>query len=127
MSIIEAAGLTKSFGKVTALDGLDLRVTAGRVCALLGPNGAGKTTAIRILATLTRPDGGRASVAGHDVVRQPGQHELPRGKRAILVEPPAADQEAVGAGPAAQAGGLEIEEAVRRTHRHARQQRNRRP
>jgi ABC-2 type transport system ATP-binding protein len=73
MSIIEAAGLTKSFGKVTALDGLDLTVAAGRVCALLGPNGAGKTTAIRILATLTRPDGGRASVAGHDVVRQAGQ------------------------------------------------------
>ena len=73
MSIIEAAGLTKSFGAVTALDGLDLTVTAGRVCALLGPNGAGKTTAIRILATLTRPDGGRASVAGHDVLRQPGQ------------------------------------------------------
>ena len=73
MSIIEAVGLTKSFGAVTALDGLDLTVTAGRVCALLGPNGAGKTTAIRILATLTRPDGGRASVAGHDVVRQPGQ------------------------------------------------------
>ncbi len=73
MSIIEAVGLTKSFGAVTALDGLDLTVTAGRVCALLGPNGAGKTTAIRILATLTRPDGGRASVAGHDVLRQPGQ------------------------------------------------------
>jgi ABC-2 type transport system ATP-binding protein len=73
VNIIEAAGLTKSFGAVTALDGLDLTATAGRVCALLGPNGAGKTTAIRILATLTRPDGGRASVAGHDVVRQPGQ------------------------------------------------------
>ena len=73
MNIIEAVGLTKSFGAVTALDGLDLTVTAGRVCALLGPNGAGKTTAIRILATLTRPDGGRASVAGHDVARQPGQ------------------------------------------------------
>jgi ABC-2 type transport system ATP-binding protein len=73
VSIIEAVGLTKSFGAVTALDGLDLTVTAGRVCALLGPNGAGKTTAIRILATLTRPDGGRASVAGHDVLRQPGQ------------------------------------------------------
>jgi ABC-2 type transport system ATP-binding protein len=73
MNIIEADGLTKSFGAVTALDGLDLTVRAGRVCALLGPNGAGKTTAIRILATLTRPDGGRASVAGHDVARQPGQ------------------------------------------------------
>jgi ABC-2 type transport system ATP-binding protein len=71
--IIEAAGLTKSFGAVTALDGLDLTASASRVCALLGPNGAGKTTAIRILATLTRPDGGRASVAGYDVVRQPGQ------------------------------------------------------
>ncbi len=73
MSIIEAVGLSKTFGAVTALDGLDLTVTAGRVCALLGPNGAGKTTAVRILATLTRPDGGRASVAGHDVVRHPGQ------------------------------------------------------
>ena len=73
MTIIEATGLTKSFGAVTALDGLDLTVAAGRVCALLGPNGAGKTTAIRILATLTRPDGGRATVAGYDVVRQPGQ------------------------------------------------------
>jgi ABC-2 type transport system ATP-binding protein len=71
MSIIEAAGLTKSFGAVSALSGLDLTVEQGRVCALLGPNGAGKTTAIRVLATLTRPDAGRASVAGHDVVAQP--------------------------------------------------------
>jgi len=67
---IEAIGLTKSFGSISALDGLDLTVSQGRVCALLGPNGAGKTTAIRILATLTRPDAGRAEVAGHDVVRQ---------------------------------------------------------
>jgi ABC-2 type transport system ATP-binding protein len=73
MPIIEAAGLTKSFGKVRALTGLDLTVQPGRVCALLGPNGAGKTTAIRILATLTRPDGGRASVAGHDVTAAPRQ------------------------------------------------------
>jgi ABC-2 type transport system ATP-binding protein len=73
MMAIEAAGLTKSFGAVTALDGLDLAVTAGRVCALLGPNGAGKTTAVRILATLTRPDAGRAAVSGHDVLRQPRQ------------------------------------------------------
>jgi ABC-2 type transport system ATP-binding protein len=70
MMMIEATGLTKSFGAVTALGGLDLAVTAGGVCALLGPNGAGKTTAIRVLATLTRPDGGRAAVGGHDVVRQ---------------------------------------------------------
>ena len=73
MIVIEATGLTKSFGAVRALDGLDLTVCQGSVCALLGPNGAGKTTAIRILTTLTRPDSGRAVVAGHDVVRQPRQ------------------------------------------------------
>ena len=73
MMTIEAAGLTKSFGAVTALDGLDLAVAGGSVCALLGPNGAGKTTAVRILATLTRPDAGHATVAGHDVARQPRQ------------------------------------------------------
>jgi ABC-2 type transport system ATP-binding protein len=71
MMMIEATGLTKSFGDVAALGGLDLAVAAGGVCALLGPNGAGKTTAIRILATLARPGGGRAAVAGHDVARQP--------------------------------------------------------
>jgi ABC-2 type transport system ATP-binding protein len=73
MMTIEAAGLTKSFGAVTALDGLDLAVAGGSVCALLGPNGAGKTTAVRILATLTRPDAGHAAVAGHDVARRPRQ------------------------------------------------------
>ena len=69
----EAAELAKRFGSTTALDGLTLAVRRGRVLALLGPNGAGKTTVIRILATLLRPDGGRASVAGFDVARQPGQ------------------------------------------------------
>ena len=52
------------------LDGLDLQVEEGSVLALLGPNGAGKTTTVRILTTLSRPDGGRATVAGHDVVRE---------------------------------------------------------
>ena len=73
MIAIEATGLTKSFGAVRALNGLDLTAAPGSVCALLGPNGAGKTTAMRILATLTRPDAGRAVVAGHDVVAQPRQ------------------------------------------------------
>jgi ABC-2 type transport system ATP-binding protein len=67
---IEALGLTKSFGAVRALNNFDLTVPAGTICALLGPNGAGKTTVIRILATLTSPDAGTASVAGHDISGQ---------------------------------------------------------
>ena len=66
-----AEGVRKAYGKQTVLDGVDLRVEAGTVHALLGPNGAGKTTMVRILSTLLPPDGGRVSVAGHDVVRQP--------------------------------------------------------
>ncbi len=66
---IEAAGLTKRFGDTVALDGVDLAAARGTVLGVLGPNGAGKTTAVRVLATLLRPDGGTARVAGHDVVR----------------------------------------------------------
>lgn len=68
--IIEAHGLTKRFGKTQALAGIDLEVEHGTVLGVLGPNGAGKTTAVRILATLLRPDGGTARVAGFDVVHQ---------------------------------------------------------
>lgn len=68
---IETAGLRKSFGSQTVLDGLDLAVPAGTVFALLGPNGAGKTTLISILSTLVEPDGGTATVCGHDVVGDP--------------------------------------------------------
>jgi len=63
-------GLTKSFGEVRALRGIDLSVPRGTVLSVLGPNGAGKTTAVRILTTLLQPDGGRAVVEGHDVVRE---------------------------------------------------------
>lgn len=70
---VEAEGLTKTYKEKVALDGVDLAVPGGTVHGLLGPNGAGKTTAVRILATLTIPDGGRASVAGHDVVSQSRQ------------------------------------------------------
>ncbi|MCX4536073.1 ATP-binding cassette domain-containing protein [Streptomyces sp. NBC_00841] len=65
-------GLEKRYGDVHALRGLDLAVAEGAVCGVLGPNGAGKTTAVRILTTLTAPDGGSARVAGHDVVREAG-------------------------------------------------------
>jgi ABC-2 type transport system ATP-binding protein len=69
--LLEASGLTVRFGKVTALDGLDLTAPPGEVLAILGPNGAGKTTFVRTVATLQRPTGGRLRVRGHDVVRDP--------------------------------------------------------
>ncbi|MFD6176023.1 MULTISPECIES: ABC transporter ATP-binding protein [unclassified Isoptericola] len=78
---IDVAGLTKTYGpgraggrgarSVRALDGLDLTAAPGSVLGLLGPNGAGKSTTVKILATLSAPDGGTARVAGHDVVRDP--------------------------------------------------------
>jgi ABC-2 type transport system ATP-binding protein len=75
VNAITAEGLVKVYrsrkSEVRALDGFDLEVPRGTVVGLLGPNGAGKTTAVRILATLLKPDGGHATVAGHDVVREP--------------------------------------------------------
>ncbi|MFD3721187.1 ATP-binding cassette domain-containing protein [Streptomyces sp. NPDC058674] len=67
---IHATGLTKSYGELRVLDGIDLAVPRGSVLALLGPNGAGKTTTVRILATLTAADSGTARVAGHDAVTE---------------------------------------------------------
>jgi ABC-2 type transport system ATP-binding protein len=67
---ISATGLAKTYGDVVALDGIDLEAREGTVLGLLGPNGAGKTTAVRILATLLKPDRGSARVAGFDVVSQ---------------------------------------------------------
>jgi daunorubicin resistance ABC transporter ATP-binding subunit len=70
---IAAEGLVKNYGKTRALTGFDLAVPAGTVYGLLGPNGAGKTTAVRVFATLLRPDGGRAQVLGHDVLSEAAQ------------------------------------------------------
>ncbi|MGH3444403.1 MAG: ATP-binding cassette domain-containing protein, partial [Nocardioidaceae bacterium] len=69
---VVATGLVKRYKKVTALEGLDLRVPTGSVLALLGPNGAGKTTAVKILTTLITADAGHAEVAGVDVAARPG-------------------------------------------------------
>ena len=69
--VVQAEGLRKRFGRTQALDGVDLAMRRGTVLGVLGPNGAGKTTAVRVLATLLRPDSGSARVAGIDVLRQP--------------------------------------------------------
>ncbi|MGD9986062.1 ATP-binding cassette domain-containing protein [Pseudonocardia sp.] len=70
-TVIHVEGLEKSFGTTKALAGVDLSARRGTVLGLLGPNGSGKTTTVRVLATLLRPDAGRATVLGHDVVAEP--------------------------------------------------------
>src|SRR5213592_3489137 len=70
MDTIVAEELRKRYGEVQALDGVSFGVREGEVFGLLGPNGAGKSTTVRVLVTLTHPDSGRASVAGHDVRRE---------------------------------------------------------
>jgi len=68
-TMVEARGLSKAFGRLHAVDGVDFSARAGEVFGLLGPNGAGKTTTLRLLATTLRPTGGTATVAGHDILR----------------------------------------------------------
>src|SRR3954466_10508931 len=67
---IEVSGLQKSFGEIEAVRDVSFEVNAGEVFGFLGPNGAGKTTTINMLCTLAKPTGGRATVAGHDVVTE---------------------------------------------------------
>ena len=73
MQAIVVEGLERTFGEVLAVQGIDLRVDEGEIYGFLGPNGAGKTTTVRMLTTLLLPTGGRASVAGHDVVAEARQ------------------------------------------------------
>jgi len=94
MDAIVVDALEKTYGKyVRALDGMSFSVPEGQVFGLLGPNGAGKSTTVRVLVTLTKADGGAASVAGHDVVRDPAAV-----RRAIGYVPQASgvDREATG-------------------------------
>jgi ABC-2 type transport system ATP-binding protein len=70
LNAIETSGLVKTFGTTRALDGVELSIRGGSVYGLLGPNGAGKTTIIRVLTTLLKPTSGRASVLGHDILRE---------------------------------------------------------
>ena len=93
MDAIVADELRKRYGEIQALDGVSFAVREGEVFALLGPNGAGKSTTVRILTTLTKPDSGRATVAGHDVVRHPD-----RARRALGYVPQESgiDREATG-------------------------------
>ncbi|MCH7919270.1 MAG: ATP-binding cassette domain-containing protein [Planctomycetes bacterium] len=69
--MIEVKDLRRSFGPVTAVDGISFNVEKGQVLGLLGPNGAGKTTAMRMLACFIRPDKGTATVCGHDILKDP--------------------------------------------------------
>jgi ABC-2 type transport system ATP-binding protein len=93
-SAIEAQGLVKTYPKgARALDGIDLTVEAGTVFGLLGPNGAGKSTTVKVLTTLTLPDEGTATVAGHDVVREP---ERVRRAIGVVGQKPGIDPEATG-------------------------------
>jgi ABC-2 type transport system ATP-binding protein len=93
MDAIVADDLRKRYGEIQALDGVSFAVREGEVFALLGPNGAGKSTTVRILTTLTKPDSGSATVAGHDVVRHPN-----RARRALGYVPQESgiDREATG-------------------------------
>jgi ABC-2 type transport system ATP-binding protein len=90
---IRTQGLRKRYGGTVALGGLDLTVPAGTVHGLLGPNGAGKTTVVRILATLLRPDAGRAEVAGLDVTHRP---DLVRARIGLLGQRTAVDDDLSG-------------------------------
>ena len=71
--VVVAEGLVRHFGDIRAVDGVDLEIAAGEIFGFLGPNGAGKSTCVRMLTTLLRPTGGRARVAGYDVVSEAGQ------------------------------------------------------
>jgi ABC-2 type transport system ATP-binding protein len=93
MEAIRARNLHKAYGKVQALDGLDLSVERGTIFGLLGPNGAGKSTTVKILTTLSRPDSGEARVAGFDVLEDPRRIRQAIG---VVGQRPGSAEEATG-------------------------------
>jgi ABC-2 type transport system ATP-binding protein len=93
MDTIVAEHLRKRYGEIQALDGVSFAVHEGEVFALLGPNGAGKSTTVRVLTTLTKPNSGTATVAGHDVVRHPNRARLALG---YVPQESGVDREATG-------------------------------
>jgi ABC-2 type transport system ATP-binding protein len=90
---ISIAGIAKRFGNIQALDGINLEIKEGIVCALLGPNGSGKTTLVRILTTLLRPDKGTARVGGFDILKEPN---LVRMNFGLAGQYPAVDENLTG-------------------------------
>src|SRR5437763_17140984 len=88
--MIEVRGLVKTYGEIEAVGGIDLDVREGEVFGFLGPNGAGKSTTISILCTLLRPTGGQATVAGFDVLHDPG---AVRSRIGLVFQDPALDEQ----------------------------------
>jgi ABC-2 type transport system ATP-binding protein len=89
MSVIETHGLTKKYGKITAVDDLSISIKEGEIFGLLGPNGAGKTTIIKMLATLLEPTSGSASVNGFNIKKQPDKVRQSIG---IIFQEPSSDE-----------------------------------
>jgi ABC-2 type transport system ATP-binding protein len=89
MAVIQTFGLTKKYGKITAVDNLNISIEEGEIFGLLGPNGAGKTTIIKMLATLLEPTSGTATVNGFDIGKQP---EKVRESLGIIFQEPSSDE-----------------------------------
>jgi ABC-2 type transport system ATP-binding protein len=89
MPIIQTHGLTKNYGKITAVDNLEISIEKGEIFGLLGPNGAGKTTIIKMLATLLEPTSGTATVNGFDIRKQPARVRESIG---IIFQEPSSDE-----------------------------------
>jgi ABC-2 type transport system ATP-binding protein len=89
MAVIQTSGLTKKYGKITAVDNLNISIEEGEIFGLLGPNGAGKTTIIKMLATLLEPTSGTATVNGFDIGKQP---EKVRESLGIIFQEPSSDE-----------------------------------